>query len=63
MGHLPMRIRSIRKDAQNNKKYNQIDFGFPYHLVTCTVEWYPQRQSEGSVIYISDSRLNYEEVR
>ena len=22
MGHHPMRIRSIRKDAQNNKKYN-----------------------------------------
>jgi hypothetical protein len=52
----PKRIRSLRKKEKKDHH--------PYEYVTCTVEWYPQKDYCGSkAIEVKDSIITYEEVR
>ena len=35
----------------------------PFHLVTCTVEWYQQKTNQNEIIKIKESHVSYEEMR
>jgi len=53
----------MKKLSAKEKDQVESDGGYPYHLVKCTVEWFPYNTTSGKQIEIKDSRLSYLEVR